>query len=451
MAQRDLHGLSLSTSSAAAVQAYDNVVLGYIKFRADVPTRLQALMTAAPDLAMAHVLKGYLVMLSFKQANVPAARGALEDAQRLAGSVDERERLHIAALASWVGGDLDRTLAAWEQILDGWPRDVLAFRLHHFNAFWLGRPVTMAREVEKALPKWSPELVGWGSLLACRCFAHEELGNYTLAEDMGRAAIDIDPGDLWAAHAVAHVLEMQGRRGEGIDWLAGLEANWQGANNLAHHLWWHRGLYHYERGEFDEVLRLYDGSFRNLASPLVQQQPDVYIDIQNAASMLFRLERQGVDVGDRWGELADKAEPRIGDCLNAFTLPHWLLALAGAQRWELAERFLDGMRRYAAETKTINGDYVRRYALPLSEAIVANARGRHREACDLIRPAIGGMYRLGGSHAQQDVLEQVALDCALKAGSNDDVRLIIERVAGRHPVPPERRMGYVDAARRLNH
>jgi tetratricopeptide (TPR) repeat protein len=451
MAQRDLHGLPLSTASEGAALAFNHAVMGYLKYRADTPARLAALMTAAPDFAMAHVLKGYMTMLSFKLANVPAARSALEAARSLAEGADAREAAHAAALSHWIEGDLDRTLGTWEHILDDHPRDVLAFRLHHFIAFWLGRPATMAREVERAMPKWSPELAGWGPLLACRCFAHEELGNYTLAEDMGRAAIDIDPGDLWAAHAVAHVLEMQGRRGEGIAWLAALEPNWEGANNLAHHLWWHRGLYHYERREFEEVLGLYDRRFRNLNSPLTQQQPDVYIDIQNAASMLYRLERQGVDVGGRWTELADKAEVRIGDCLNAFTLPHWMLALTGAKRWDVAERFVDGLRRHVAETRTISGDLVERYALPICEAILASARGAPDRACDLIRPAIGGMYRLGGSHAQQDVLEQVALDCALKAGRNDDVRLILERVAGRHPVPPDRRVGYADAARRLNH
>ena len=79
------------------------------------------------------------------------------------------------------------------------------------------------------------------------------------------------------------------------------------------------------------MLDLYDQRFRNLAAPL-RSQPDVFIDVQNAASMLFRLQRLGVDVGDRWEELADKAEARIGDCLSAFTLPHWLMALTATGR-----------------------------------------------------------------------------------------------------------------------
>ena len=59
------------------------------------------------------------------------------------------------------------------------------------------------------------------------------------------------------------------------------------------------------------------------------------------------------------------------------------------------------------------------------------------------------MYRMGGSHAQQDVLEQVFLDSALKADAQADVKMMMERVAGRHPVPPHRRRGYAMGAHLL--
>jgi hypothetical protein len=272
------------------------------------------------------------------------------------------------------------------------------------------------------------------------------MGNYAVAEAAGRESIALAPGDLWAAHGVAHVLEMQGRRDEGIAWLAALEPNWEGGNNLKHHLWWHRGLYHFERREFAEVLSLYDRNFRNLESPLTQAQPDMYIDVQNAASMLFRLERQGVDVGGRWTELADKAEGRIGDCLSAFTLPHWMMALTAAGRWDAAGRMIEGMRSFASAGAGTAAPLVRDYALPISEALVARAKGDPARACDLMRPALAGMYRLGGSHAQQDVLEQLFLDCAVRAKRSGDVDALLARVSSRHPVPPDRRVGYAHAA-----
>lgn len=445
MPATDLHGLALSTTSPAAAQALNHAVLGYLQYRADGPRRLGPLLAADPDFGMAHVLKGYFQMLAFNAATLPGARDALNTARALSANATWREGAHVNALERWVDGDIDGTLRVWAEILDQHPLDVLAFRLHHFQAFWHGRPDLMAAQADAAHQRWSPELAGWPALLACRCFAHEELGNYAIAEASGREAIALAPGDLWAAHGVAHVLEMQGRHDEGIAWLAGLEANWEGGNNLVHHLWWHRGLYHFERREFDEVLALYDRRFRDLNSQLTQANPDLYIDVQNAASMLFRLERQGIDVGDRWIELADKAEARIGDFQSVFTVPHWLLALAAARRWEAAGRAIQAMRDHVERGDATKVAFVRDCVLPISEAILARAEGHPGRACDLMRPALDGMHRLGGSHAQQDVLEQLFLDCAMAAGRKDDVRVILDRAAAKYGAPPQTRVGYAGA------
>src|SRR5215472_2265751 len=139
---------------------------------------------------------------------------AARTAQSLAAGATPRERSHIAALTAWTEGELDRTIALWESILRTDPLDVVAFRLAHFASFWLGRPQDMVSSVERVIPAWSEDIPGYASILACHCFAHEEAGNYRAAEPSGRRAIELDPGDLWAAHAVAHVLEMQGRRTE---------------------------------------------------------------------------------------------------------------------------------------------------------------------------------------------------------------------------------------------
>jgi tetratricopeptide (TPR) repeat protein len=444
----DAQGLPITAASAAAGAAYDHAIEGYLKYRADGGQRLKALLTLDAEMPMGQVLKGAFAMLAYNAAHVPRARDAAAAAARLAGT--DRERAHAAALALWADGDLDGALAAWEAILAAHPHDILAFRLHHFSAFWLGRAGAMLRTVEAVAPRWSAAIPGYGSILACRCFAQEEAGNYLVAEDAGRAAVALDPADLWATHGVAHILEMQGRRGEGIAWLKALEPHWEGGSNLLHHLWWHRGLYHIERGEHDEVLALYDRGFRNTDSALFQAMPDLYIDVQNAASMLFRLQRQGVDVGDRWVELADKAEARIGDCLSTFTLPHWMMALAATGRTQAAARMLDAMRDAATQPGTI-APILRDSAIPVCEAVLAHAQGDHARAVEVMRPAIGVMHRMGGSHAQQDVLEQLFLDAAMKAGATQDARLLLERVAGRHPVPPERRAGYAPAAHGIRH
>ena len=74
----------------------------------------------------------------------------------------------------------------------------------------------------------------------------------------GRDAVERDPTNGWGAHAVAHVMEMQGRHEDGIAWLDGLKDHWAELNNFVHHLWWHRSLFHLLRGEFGTVLEIYD-------------------------------------------------------------------------------------------------------------------------------------------------------------------------------------------------
>jgi len=444
---RDAQGNRGTFASQAAGLAFDHVVEGFLKYRLDTPSRLKSALQTDGEAPMLHMMKAGFAMLAYKAAHVPAAKAALDHARALGGN--PREKMHLAALDAWAEGGQDRAIAIWAQIMAEHPRDLLAFRFHHFAAFWMGKAPAMLGAVESIMPHWDGDVPGYGSVLACRAFANEEAGNHLLAENCGREAIRRDPADLWAAHAVAHVLEMQGRRAEGIAWITGLSPHFEGGNNLMHHIFWHQAMFHIERGEHGEVLRLYDTGFRNLESPVTQMQPDLYIDCQNAASMLFRLERQGVDVGQRWEELAQKAEARIGDCLSAFTLPHWMMALCATGRFDAAERMLDAMRQYGGDNSGTNARIVRESALPCCEALLLRARGEPAAAVAAMRPAVGGMYELGGSHAQQDVLEQLFLDCAMAAHQSADAMMLLERVTGRWPTPPERRVGYAASARAL--
>ncbi len=441
-------GLPLTVASDSAAAAHDHVIDGFLRYRFDTGARLKAFLKTDPEAPIGQVMAGCFAMLAYDAALVPRAEAALAKAEAM--GANPRERAHMAALRAWTNGRPERALTVWEGIVAEHPHDILAFRLHHFTAFWNGAPERMLTLAESVAPRWSADMPGWGSILACRCFANEECGIYTVAEHAGRQAVALDPGDLWATHGVAHVLEMQGRRTEGLAWLDAGEPHWAGGNNLMHHLWWHRAMFHIERAEFDAVLALYDRRFRDHGSPVTQAQPDLYIDVQNAASMLWRLERQGVPAGDRWTELADKAEARIGDTLSAFTQPHWMMALAATGREGAAARLLEAVET-AGRGNTEHAAILREAALPACRAVLAHRQGRFAEAVTALRPALGTLYRLGGSHAQQDVLEQLFLDAAMKAGLTDDARLLLERAAGRHPVPPERRIGYAQAARAVAH
>jgi hypothetical protein len=111
---------------------------------------------------------------------------------------------------------------------------------------------------------------------------------------------------------------------------------------------------------------------------------------------------------------------------------------------------LDAMQKHGLGGGAV-AQVVGTIALPVCEAVFAHRRGEHSRAVDLMKPILNDMYRLGGSHAQQDVLEQVFLDSAFKATRGDEVRLMLARVTEQYPTPPERRIGYAEAARQYRH
>jgi tetratricopeptide (TPR) repeat protein len=381
---------------------YDRALRALAGYDADVAERTQAVLQAHPDFAPGHILWGSLMMLAYNRAAVGVAADACRAAAKHAAT--PLEQAHVRALERWIAGDLDGALRGWEGILSQQPRDLLAVRLAHANYFWLGRQAEMRASLERVSAHWTDD----AGFLACLAFALEETGEHAAAERMGRRAVELDPTEVWGAHAVAHVLEMQRRPDEGIAWLAALEPHWQGKGAFLHHLWWHRAMFHLAGREFDAVLDLYDRRFRNLSTPLVAAMPDFYVDVQNAASMLLRLELRGVAVGARWDELADKAEARIGDCLSAWTLPHWMMALAGAGRAQAASRMLTALNENQQKV-------VREVAAPVCEALLAHRRGEHGKVITLMTPVRNRLIELGGSHAQRDVLAQVYADSSRRA------------------------------------
>ena len=65
-------------------------------------------------------------------------------------------------------------------------------------------------------------------LLGMYTFGLEEAGDYRQAETIGRRSVELDAMDGVAAH----VLEMEGREQEGVDWL---EETSKGSAEVIHH------------------------------------------------------------------------------------------------------------------------------------------------------------------------------------------------------------------------
>jgi tetratricopeptide (TPR) repeat protein len=326
----------------------------------------------------------------------------------------------VRALAALVQGERQRACRVWEEILSAHPRDLLALRRVHLESFWLGSQRRMCDLVLRALPAWDEAPPHFGDVLGMAAFVHEELGDYATAERVGRRAVAINPEDMWSIHAVAHVMEMQGRHAEGLAWLDVAPDRWADRAAMRNHLWWHKALFHFERGELDAALDLYDGT--------VDPGPDLfYIDVQNCASLLARIELLGGDVGGRWASLAERAAAWAEDHQMAFTDVHTIVPLARTDRPEAAAHLasLEALAAGSGETARRLRDHV----LPVCHAVAAFYAGDFRRTIELLWPLKDDLVPLGGSHAQRDLFHLILLESALRAGRFELARALAgERV-----------------------
>lgn len=446
---RDARGLPLSTDSAEAATLFDRAVEHYLKYHADTISLVAGALGADPGFVMGHCLKGYLMLAGANPAHRSAIAASLAAAEAGAAAATPRERRHVVALSAWRRGAMGEAFAAWRALLDADPTDLLAVRISDTTHFRFGHTRVVLEQADRLAPAWSPDLPGYECFQSVWAFAHEEAGDTAGAERAIDGAYERDPENFFAHHVKAHILETDGRAGEGNDWLDRQTGYWPIGNNLVHHLWWHRALMQLDLGERDAVLASYDANVRNLGGPLTVAAPDQFNDLQNATALLWRLEELGLDVGARWAELADKAEARTGDSAYLLLPPHLAMALAATGRDAAATRFMAALREQAEDASRWDAAAIGDVVVPVCEATIAHRRGEHARVVALLEPRLDRIRLLGGSNAQRDLFRQILISSAVQADRRDVVAAMIADEAARCAVPPTRRAGYAAAARWL--
>ena len=409
MTRHDIFDQPVSLSDAAAVAEWNAMATAFLAHGAATPVHLGKLLELAPDYAGAHAVKGLFYALLGRRELLEEAEAALGRARRLEGGANPRERALIATLDAVLAGQTTRAIAALEGVLAGAPTDTLAMKLSHALRFVIGDGQGMRGSIEAVLPAYSDDHAGRGYLLGCHAFSLEETGDYARAALTGRAALTLAPDDAWGLHAVAHVHDMTADAKGGLDWLEGREQAWAHCNNFRFHVWWHKALMLLDLGRMDAALELYDRQIRS-------EKTDDYRDISNATSLLSRLELEGVDVGDRWEELADLSERRTEDGCLIFADLHYLLALTHESREQAVARML---ARLAEDADRSANEVEMRMAVPglnAAKGLEAFGDGDYGTAFAALSLARPHMQGAGGSHAQRDVFERLTIDAGLRAG-----------------------------------
>lgn len=418
--KQDIYGCDVTLANDNALQAWNKTLHGFLAHSASTGITLGETLELEPEFALAHSCKGlFSLLLGRKELNEVATEAfSAAKASDKQNPISQRERHFINALGAWLQGSPRNAISEMEAVLTKWPHDALAMKLSHAIMFMLGDSQGMRSSLENISEAYFGHAAE-GYFNGCYAFTLEETGEYTRAEKQGRRALELAPDDAWGLHAIAHIFDMTGRAKEGLNWLDGKQAAWQHCNNFRYHVWWHIALMHLYLGNYDKVLELYDEDIR-------KDKTDDYPDISNATSVLLRLEFEGVDVGNRWQELSDLSSARTDDNCVAFADLHYMMAFCGNFDEKPATQLLQNMQ--SAETSHHNelASIIHKPGVLAATGLEAFRDQNFTLAHDCLAKARPTLQAIGGSHAQRDVFERLAIESALRGGLTTQAKSLLQ-------------------------
>ena len=469
---------------------FEEAVLSFVGLRGQVLEPLQQALEQEPAYLIAYIYLAHILLLSTGVTREhPLVQQHYASAKNLISSsssqVAVREQLYFDALhALYAPPTPDFTLAAaiWEEILEANPREMLAIRSAHDAYIILGDTVHLRGSLAHVLSRWNhthtqdseeekaqQELLMVNSMWA---FALEENNELHRAALVARQVLTTDPTDVTALHALAHTFEMLSEKHAGQALYEEFAGQWEDLPSLfKNHVAWHRGVFYLEmEAQAEKALQVYD---EFLVRDGGKAPPATPLAMADAASLLWRLSLKGVSedlLGERWQILRKfYAEGGYETAhITSFNDVHMLMCLAHADL-PAAHAALGSMKKLVGKgmkhrfmqwvkarlsflptgkqqqqggcmsrrplPESSNAKVLEMVGLQVGEALIKFVEGNYQETVRLLSASAGDWQRIGGSHAQRDILSLTVIEACLRNETDLPLarRLLAERAAIKDP------------------
>ncbi|MFK7890749.1 MAG: hypothetical protein AB8B63_08020 [Granulosicoccus sp.] len=412
--QFDSFGSPTTTENPEALAGINDFAEGLVAYHPRSANVL-AVADAHPESALANICAGIHSMLL---ENTQAPRNSLRYIQRAEVSVqmNRREKGLLSMLKAWQNYDFRQVRSIADSLVGEYRYDLTTLKIAQYHAFNAGDAEHMLRLALSGLRK-NAHQAPVHSMVA---FGYEESNLLDQSERAAYDALAIDAAEPWAHHALAHVHIGRGTTREGLRILNYSSSSWLHLNSFMFtHNWWHVALFELAHGDLDSALSVYDERCWGV-------QPDFSQDQIGAVSLLARLELAGVYVGDRWEKLLPYLQKRSSDVTHPFLSLQYLYGLARADA-TAADELMQSIEKQAdSPTVLQHRELWLGVGIPTARGLLAHARGDYETAVRQLSQIRKHLWRIGGSHAQRDLFEQLLLDARLRAGHWQDARESLE-------------------------
>jgi len=428
---QDRYGLPLSTGSAEAAEAYREGVDLMLSAWPGAAEAFDRAIAADPDFALAHVARARIH--SAYQQGGAARNEAAVAREQVARRGSMRERSHVESLALAVEGNIAAALSSALKHLESWPRDavVLSLPLGAFGLFAFSGMADHDQARQDLCERYAPHYGSDWWFLANFGWSLTENGQVARGRAMTERAFDMRRANAYAAHALLHAMFEDGTVADADALVTQWIGSYAPSGILYGHIYWHQALGALEVGDAQKALSIY----QNVLRPAVSVAPPLNA-MSDCASLLWRLQAYGYAVpAGLWADADAYAKTHFPKSSLPFVEMHMaLLAAATHDQPALEERLR------AIEARLRDGKLPAGPVVPQVSRALAAFAGEDYAACVTgLEPVLSEVVRIGGSHAQREIIEDTFIVALIRSGDLPRARDHLDRRLHRRPSPRDGR------------
>lgn len=347
--------------------------------------------------------------------------------------VSAHSKLHVELTNKLGANKLREASIISEQIATLYPHDIANLKMIQTINFCIGdsfplrnsTAYALSRFAESSNPRKNPQA---GYAHGLMSFAFEESNQFALGQEEALKALSLIPHDTWAIHNYAHCLEMQAKSKEGLKWMLDKKCDWYKCEGLSSHQNWHTALFMINQD--DDVTSNINNAVSILEDEIFKYCTSNDISIMalhDVASMIYRM-----DLADiiKTSSLLSKQRNKTAvkkvynvckdhrkDHLLGFNDAHYMMILLGMDDLESAQELINSIDETSTMPEALT------VVKPLLQAMLNFKNGNYDSCSELLASIRFEIHKIGGSHAQRDVFEQLLLVSSLKSSSAENKAL----------------------------
>ncbi len=425
MPHQDRYGFALSTASDEAAAAYREGIDLMLSGWTGATEAFERAIAADPDFALPQIARARLH--AFYQQGDLARQKAARARELVAQRGSDRERSHVETLALAIEGRMPEAIAATRRHIEAWPRDavVLSLPLGAFGLFAFSGMADHDRARHELCLSVAPHYGEDWWFLTMSGWAMTENGDVARGRAVTERGFGLRRENAHAAHAVLHAMFEDGsiEAADRLvdDWIPGY-----GRSGILYgHIRWHQALGALEQGDATRALAIYTDVLR----PSVTQAPPLNF-VTDGASLLWRLSAYGHEVPKAlWTEAEAAAQKLFPKSGLPFADVHMALFAAATQNREALAARLDVIEQRLADGKLPAGPVVP----AICRALAAFADDDDAGCVRMLGPVLGEVVRIGGSHAQRELIEDTFIVALIRSGDLPRARALLDARLHRRP------------------